>query len=67
MGCVNTYRYGREKISWGQPALILECKEDKRCPRCGARVWWPEEVRFDIGYENRKFFGAICFNCGWTI
>lgn len=59
------YREALWRISWGKPQQIVIAKLDRRCPRCGKSV--KDDLGLDLGYEeNGKFFGAICFNCGWT-
>jgi len=50
-----------KKISWGEPAKIVQAKMDRRCPHCGAG----KSDGFDIGIENGKIFGARC-ECGFS-
>lgn len=59
------YRGGTyfSKRNWGQPLKIVMAIMDKRCPECGHSR--SDVLRFDLGKENGKYFGGICFNCGW--
>jgi len=56
----------REDRSCTDPIQIIIAINDKCCPRCGARYYWPRGVHFDLGSKHGKYFGAVCFNCGWS-
>ena len=51
------------KHNWGQPLKIVMAIMDKRCPECNHSR--SDDPRLDIGKENGKYFGGLCFNCGW--
>lgn len=57
---------GNQKITWGEPAMIVQAKLDKCCPRCGLDRFGG----FELGVEYGEIFGAYCpddaAGCGWT-
>lgn len=56
-------RFGK---STPRPEDIVIAKTEKCCPRCGALPYWPHVVHFDLGKKsNGKYFGALCYRCGW--
>lgn len=51
------------KRTWGQPLKIVMAIIDKRCPECDTST--NSELRLDLGKENGKIFGGLCFKCGF--
>ena len=49
-------------ISWGMPAKIAQCSDDKQCPHCGST----KEDGFDLGSDWGVVFGARCGNCNFS-
>ena len=55
-------KHGRKfSISWGMPAKIAQCKDDKHCPQCGCS----RQSGFDIGISRGLIFGCRC-ECGFA-
>ena len=53
-------------ISWGMPAQIFQCIQDKECPRCGRGVN-DEYAPFDLGRDSAgAYFGGRCNACDWS-
>ena len=51
------------RITWGEPARIVQVKFDKECPCCSLT----QQDGFDIGRDSAgNVFGARCFSCEWT-
>ena len=54
------------KVTWGEPAMIVQAKMDKCCPRCGLDRFGG----FELGREDGEVFGAYCpesgGGCGWS-
>lgn len=59
------YRGGdiTSKRTWGEPLKIVMAIMDRRCPECNTST--RDELRLDIGRENGRIFGGLCFNCNW--
>lgn len=45
-----------QRISWGEPAILMQVQFDKCCPRCGLE----RADGFDLGIEFGRVFGARC-------
>lgn len=83
-----TYRYNdnwdceilapgsNQKMSWGEPALIMQTKFDRCCPRCSAIPGEGYKTKsgriipggFELIFDETDDFGARarCVNCGWS-
>lgn len=47
-----------------EPLQITIAVIDKMCPNCGATT--KDDLGLDLGYDNGKIYGALCFTCGWS-
>ncbi len=47
-----------------EPLQITIAIMDKRCPNCGVST--RDDLGLDLGYCNRKCYGGLCFNCGFS-
>ncbi len=54
---------GLARVSWGEPARIVQCCQDNECPCCGQ----DRQDGFDMGRDSAgSVFGARCPECEWT-
>ena len=54
---------GTSRVTWGEPARIVQTIYDKECPCCGCS----RQDGFDMGRDSAgSAFGARCPACEWT-
>lgn len=63
-------RYHAHTITYQKPSYqIVIAMVDWQCPKCGIIVRKDAQrilMGLDLGIENGKIYGGICFNCGWS-
>ena len=56
----------RFKITWGEPAKIVQAVFDKECPHCGAKPSMEYELCFEMDIDENGRACAKCHNCDYS-